>query len=251
VHPPDIDTSFAQDGVVVLRSAFSRDDAHLLKSAVWRHIESKTRVRLDDPSTWACDSNFGLGAVERRSIWAPVNASASVTRALDTIFGATEWAPPITVPQVLLTFPMLGAWRLPSGWHIDFGEELPTWPVHAVKMFAFLDTVEPAGGGTVVLRGGHRLVERFTAMNDARPVPDRDEQLLESDRYLRALARGGGDRRLLDEAVEVHGVTIQPLELTGEPGDVVLTHMHVLHAPAPNTGRMPRLMVGNAFRRAS
>jgi hypothetical protein len=46
-------------------------------------------------------------------------------------------------------------------------------------------------------------------------------------------------------------VTIQPLELTGEPGDVVLTHMHVLHAPAPNTGRMPRLMVGNAFRRAS
>jgi ectoine hydroxylase-related dioxygenase (phytanoyl-CoA dioxygenase family) len=48
--------------------------------------------------------------------------------------------------------------------------------------------------------------------------------------------------RTLDRTA-VDGVPVRIVELTGEPGDVVFLHPHLFHAPAPNHGRTPRLMV--------
>jgi hypothetical protein len=39
-------------------------------------------------------------------------------------------------------------------------------------------------------------------------------------------------------------VPVQVVELTGSPGDVVVTHLHVFHARSPNSGSVPRLMPG-------
>jgi ectoine hydroxylase-related dioxygenase (phytanoyl-CoA dioxygenase family) len=50
-------------------------------------------------------------------------------------------------------------------------------------------------------------------------------------------------RRLID------GVPVQVVELTGSPGDVVVTHLHVFHARSPNTDNVPRLMLGKEIRR--
>lgn len=221
---------FRDDGIVVLRSAFESDDASVLRDMIWRHIESSTPVRLGDPRTWRYDGNFGLRAVEERSIWHPVHTNSAVVSALEEIFGPNGWAAP-GAPQVLLTFPGPDRWSMPAGWHIDFGEELPTWPVYAVKMFALLDTVEPEGGGTLLLRGSHRL-----AAGANHP-------------YLKRLFAGGERRAVLDDAIEIDGVEVQPIEITGGPGDIFLTHMQVLHSPAANVLQRPRQMLGNAFRR--
>jgi hypothetical protein len=245
----DIVETFARDGVVVLRSAFPVDEASRLRAAIRHHVESRTPVRLDDRSTWGHQGSFGLGAVERRAIWSPVHESADVVHALDLLFGEQAWTAPCA-PQVLLTFATRDEWRMPAGWHIDFGEDLPTRPVCAVKLFAFLDAVPPAGGGTLVLRGGHRVVERLAVHNGAPLGPGATVHALQSDPETRSRLWGGGRRHVLDEPFDVHGVTVQPFELTGEPGDVVLTHMHVLHSPAPNTATTPRMMIGSAFRAA-
>jgi hypothetical protein len=45
-------------------------------------------------------------------------------------------------------------------------------------------------------------------------------------------------------------VPVQVVELTGSPDDVVVTHLHVFHARSPNTGTVPRLMLGKEIRRA-
>lgn len=245
----DVDASFRDDGVVVLRSAFSADDAAFLRDQVWHHIETTTTVRRDDAATWNSDGNFALRAVEQRSIWSAVHSSSPALDALDAIFGVEGWAPP-GPPQILLSFPTEGPWEMPGGWHVDFGTDRPTWPVPAVKMFALLDTVEPAGGGTLLLCGSHRLVERLAEMNGG-PVDPWDDasRPLESDPYLRRLLAGGDDRALIDAPAEAHGVPLRPVEISGEPGDVVLTHMQVFHSPAPNTSTRPRQMLGNAIRR--
>jgi hypothetical protein len=47
-----------------------------------------------------------------------------------------------------------------------------------------------------------------------------------------------------------HGVPVQVVELTGPPGDVVITHLHVFHARSPDTGTVPRLMPAKEVRRA-
>lgn len=83
------------------------------------------------------------------------------------------------------TWSFAGPWEMPSGWHIDFGTDQPTWPVPAVKLFALLDTVEPAGGGTLLLFGSHRLVERLAEANGGPVDPwDHEARPLESDPYL-------------------------------------------------------------------
>jgi hypothetical protein len=57
-------------------------------------------------------------------------------------------------------------------------------------------------------------------------------------------------RRLVGAAAEIDGVPVQVVELTGSPGDVVVTHQHVFHARSPNTATAPRLMLGKEIRRA-
>jgi hypothetical protein len=57
-------------------------------------------------------------------------------------------------------------------------------------------------------------------------------------------------RPLVGEAGEIDGGPAQVVELTGSPGDVVVTHLHVFHARSPDTGTFPRLMLGKEVRRA-
>jgi hypothetical protein len=44
---------------------------------------------------------------------------------------------------------------------MDCGFEQATWPVRSVKLFAFFGEVGPRGGGTMLLPGTHRLVDRY------------------------------------------------------------------------------------------
>ena len=81
--------------------------------------------------------------------------------ALDAIFAPSGWEPPKPGAQILMTFPSPDPWVMPTGWHMDCGFELPTWPVFAVKLFAFFGPVKREGGGTLLLSGSHRLVERY------------------------------------------------------------------------------------------
>jgi hypothetical protein len=117
-------------------------------------------------------------------------------------------------------------------------------------MFALLDNVEPGGGGTLLLHRSHELMEKLRAIH-GRPVDPWEASVaaFEPGSYMAQLLAGGGGRELLGEPAAVEGVEVCPVEVTGEPGDIVLTHMQVFHAPGPNVSLRPRQMVGNAFRR--
>jgi hypothetical protein len=71
--------------------------------------------------------------------------------------------------------------------------------------------------------------------------------------WLRALRKPEDDMqrtaRFMDRDHDVGGIAVRVTELTGQPGDVVLTHPWVLHHSAPNAGSYPRMMTKNLFRR--
>lgn len=78
---------------------------------------------------------------------------------------------------------------------------------------------------------------------------------LRRDDWFRALSRPGDDdpgraALFMDRDHDAGGILVRVAELTGQPGDVVLTHPWVLHSWSSNTGSYPRMMLTkNLYRR--
>jgi hypothetical protein len=73
-------------------------------------------------------------------------------------------------------------------------------------------------------------------------------RFMRHDPWLAELTRG--DRRpdrgrgLVGTTGNVDGIDVDVVELTGAPGDVVITHLHVFHTVSPNVSSRPRQMLG-------
>lgn len=152
-------------------------------------------------------------------------------------------------PQILFTLPNADTWTMPTAWHVDI-PRMASGRQPGVQLFAFVDTVEPRGGGTLVIAGSHRL------LNDGRFIRSKVLwRLLRREHYFRALcsemplsAEGRGP--LLGHAGTVGDVAVEVMELTGAPGDAYFTDLRVLHSGAPNTAEHPRVMATHRFVRS-
>jgi ectoine hydroxylase-related dioxygenase (phytanoyl-CoA dioxygenase family) len=161
--------------------------------------------------------------------------------------------------QVLVTFPCAGPpWSVPGRlWHIDFHYTNDVAPLFALKVFAFFGDVAPQGGGTLLVSGSHRVVERFVTTVPPETRTDYRAcriQFMKHDPWFRALARTEDpdpDRsaRFMDSEHDADGIGVRVVELTGQPGDIVITHPWTLHHAAPNRASSPRLMRSKAIYR--
>jgi len=252
--PVDIRKRFETSGVVRLGGAFTADQAAAMRYAMWQHAEHQAGLRPADPASWAGSPVLNWQGLSHDAVFGPLVDNESVRNALDAIFGAGGWRRPRPGAQILFSLPEPGPWILPDGWHMDCGFDNATWPVPGVKLFAFAGDVGPQGGGTMVLSGTHRLVDRYR-QTLAVPVGAGKEHWRAFMHHHPWLARllDGADlpdhgRPLVGAATEIDGVPVRAVELTGSPGDVVLTHLHVFHARSPDTGAAPRLMLGKEIR---
>jgi len=90
-------------------------------------------------------------------------------------------------PTLLFTLPNATIWTLPhKDWHLDM-PRLPNHGVTGVQIFAFLETVETGGGGTLAVTGSNNMADRL---------------------------------RFVREVGHVGNVELQVVEMTGEAGDV-------------------------------
>jgi hypothetical protein len=167
--------------------------------------------------------------------------------ALMTVVGELLGARPLdrtihSKSQVLCSLPNAERWRMPGSLHTDL-PRLASGESPGVQAFAFLQPVGPRGGGTVVVAGSHRLLNDCGAL---RPRDFwrglRDEPFF---RLLTAEPEFASGEPLPDGWCQ--GVPLQAMELTGEPGDVWITDLRVLHAAAPNTSHEPRVMVTDRY----
>jgi ectoine hydroxylase-related dioxygenase (phytanoyl-CoA dioxygenase family) len=229
---------FADRGVVRLDGAFAPETAARIREVVQGYAEGRPGV------SWK--------GLKRHRIFDVAFRNRTVTGALDVIFGIGGWRPPKSGAQILVTPPEAGPWVLPDGWHMDCGFEQATWPVFAVKLFAFFGEVGPYGGGTMLLPGSHRLVERYRSTFDTPPGGGKVNWHPFLRRHpplgdlLRGASQPGGGRAMVGARYDIDGIPVDVIELTGSPGDVVITHLHVFHTASPNTGSEPLQMLGKA-----
>ena len=248
---------FQRDGFVVLMCGFARADANAMEEAWWKELSDLYGIKRDDRSTWfqpARDLRGGKASPMQTKI-----QTNRVRGAMDDLLGEGAWKWPKHWGRAIATFPKEGVWDVP-GHHDRLGPALWHWdsPVawhrpemSAVFVFSFVGEVAPGGGGTSILAGSHRLLRLWDAqINDGHRARDAQAQrawLWRAHPWLAALtgeAASPADRRkaFMEDGAEIEGISVRVVELTGEPGDMVLCHPTIVHTASPNCGTWPRLM---------
>jgi hypothetical protein len=150
--------------------------------------------------------------------------------AVDQLVGPGRWAMPQQMGWWPITFPGFDDPPYGDDWHVEGG-----WFHHHVwspeqamlNLFCF-STVEPGGGGTLLVEGSHHLAAQI--LWEAEP------QGLDADEF-------DGPLNAVLNQKGWPGV----VEVVAEEGDVVLAHPLMFHSSHPNHGDRPRVMAQPAF----
>ncbi len=252
---PEQRSKYADQGYVLLPGAFDRRAAQAVADRVWEYLEAERGVLRDDPETWNVPGAWvGLKTLREQEPYLSLD-SLSLRGSIDELLGAENWHAR-DWGGFLISFPdcQPETWSRPAdGWHVDFHYTHEAGKPFAVHTFVFLSEVGPRAGGTLVVRGSHRLVERFvrglTPEQRAQKYSLLKKQFNASDPWLAELTAGdvgatGRADRFQECVHEIHGVPVCVDDLRGSPGDVILTHPWMLHATSPNAGDRPRIMLG-------
>jgi hypothetical protein len=261
MQPTELSSSeieqFARDGFVLVQNAFAREDAEAMQDAWWRELSDLYGIRRDDRSTWRQQPRDLRGG--KASPMQTKMNTARVRGVIDDLLGAGNWQWPKHWGRAIATFPQGGLWDVPGHkdpegaglWHWDSPVAWHRGGLNGVFAFAFVGAVAPGGGGTSILTGSHRLLPLWEEKNsESRRGKDGATQRAmfhRSHPWLAALsgkAPSPADRRkvFMEDGIEIDGITLRVVELSGEPGDMVFCHPTIVHSASPNCGAWPRLM---------
>ena len=169
---------------------------------------------------------------------------AEATPLIDDLLDQRPSYPGTAYPQPLISLPNVVDWTVTyKGWHLDC-PRLSDGGIPGVQVFTFLDTVAHGGAPTLAIKGSHRLLNDRGAMRSKDVI-----QQLKQESYFRELMhKNTPDRnRFLQETGHAGDVELQLAQFVGEPGDVYLMDLRVVHAGSANASAKPRMMLTQRF----
>ena len=246
-------SEFDQTGFLRLQGAIPEGDVELVRDRIWEELKQRCGALRSDPATWPAMNPKGINKLARSGAF-DSTCSHPVQNAIDDLLGPGSWEKPAHWGSALISFPSKGPWFLPDkAWHLDLAgssvmaeaDEVP-----GIQVFAILESLVPQGGGTVALAGSHQLVRRLAqhpeSIGTGRSADIRAavDEAVSSLRHLWSRDPGvDREERYMRNAVEIDGIPVKAVELTGEAGDVILMHPWIFHAAASNCGRQPRIVI--------
>jgi hypothetical protein len=248
---------FAQIGVVRLPGFLPNESVAAMADAIWTDLHRRYGVERDRRDTWMLEprSPRGWQALIRSGAFSPL-ATPELLELGDAFLGHGAWTRPKRWGQPLVTFPT-GDWDVPhASWHIDLPASGSLDRLSVLRIFAFLEPVEPRGGGTAYVAGSHRaVVDRAREAGRDRLNSQHMRSVLKAEEPWLAelLTAGGADRveRFMRRWGEMRGHPVRVEEMTGEAGDVILMHPAMIHVGTPNALDRPRMMIVETFWRTS
>jgi ectoine hydroxylase-related dioxygenase (phytanoyl-CoA dioxygenase family) len=218
---------------------------------LWSFLATRHDRHREKPETWtAIAGRTGLQSLTRAGAFDALRAE--LTPYVDSLLGPQAWKQPKHWGHPLITFPSTGAqWQIPTtGWHVD-SHQWSSGAVPGLVAFTFVAQVQPHGGGTLIVSGSHHLTwELCRRSGGFIRTSDLKTALAAKDPWFGDLWAGTASDVLVEtigvaRGAVVDGTAVRVVELCGEPGDVVLMNPRCLHAPGPNTGTSPRLMLSD------
>ena len=247
---------FNRSGIVRLRGAVAQEVVKEMRDCVWDAVEGRGEVRRDDPRTWKAQRTTGLHDLPESLSFQRI-ASPSLCDALDTLFGTRNWQRPERRFSMLVAFPESDKpWDVPSqGWHLDYPVVRALEGNYAVRIFVSLVNLGHGGGGTLFIAGSHRLLQRILANKTAERIRSADARkaMIRNSPWAKALFSLDGKtdrvRRFINTSTTIDRQEVRVVEMTGEPGDVFLTHPALLHSISTNCSSEPRIVLsGSVYR---
>lgn len=264
VLTPDEVLSFMERGYVYLRQAFPSAAALEMREFMWAELKRLHGIERDEPSTWTINGrhsgkiqpgDFKLNSSRDNPVYAPI-ASERFMDAYAQLAGREAARLRKNGGGFLISFPENHdqPWTLRANkWHIDFGPQPGRYGLipPGLQTFKFFSEVDPGGGGTLIVAGSHRLALKFFQSLGSLDLELKksllDNRFSRSHAWLAELTDKAPDqgeriRRFMEEGSTIDGVPVKVVELTGEPGDVVLCHPAIFHCRSFNCSKVPRFM---------
>jgi hypothetical protein len=248
---------FEQSGVVRVPGAIASRDAAKMCDRVWETLGRRFQIRRDDRSTWGARRVAGFHDLPKAENFEQIGSPA-VREALDNLLGDGNWQKPERWGSLLVTFPESTArWELPhKSWHLDFPAPSRLQTLFAVRLFVCLAKLGPTGGGTLFLAGSHRLVQDLADKEPAEKLRSAEarEALIRNYPWVKGLCSFDETVDRVQQFVKggavMRDVNVRVIEMTGEAGDVFMTHPLMLHAGSTNCAKDPRLVLSSTVYRA-
>lgn len=239
---------FERDGVFRLRGFYAPQAVAQMAQTLWADLGRRFQIDPQRPETWKNKQPGKFQRLQHSGAFAAMNSPQLATLG-DAFLGEGRWQAQKQGGHPLVTFPN-GAWDIPHrNWHLDMPATGLRGALTALRVFTFLEPVQPRGGGTLYVSGSHRMVAALANEVPA-DAPVRSAELKAAlgpaDPWFADLFQPEGEdriQRFLEEGAVVRGVPVKVEEMTGEPGDVMVMHPAVLHTFAPNARDRPRLML--------
>jgi hypothetical protein len=250
---------FERLGIARLPGAIARADADAMCDRVWQALGKRYGVLRDSPPTWKRQYLLGTHHLPKSENFDEVGSPA-IRAALDDLFGSGNWQPRgARWGSLLVTFPnSRERWTVPhQAWHLDYPASRSEGnALLIVRIFVCLAKLEPCSGGTVFVAGSHRLVQNLVSKDGVAQMRSADARaaMVRTCPWIRSLCTF--DERVdrievfMRSGTVVDGVGMRVVEMTGEPGDVLLTHPLLLHAGSKNTAAVPRIALSSTVHRA-
>jgi ectoine hydroxylase-related dioxygenase (phytanoyl-CoA dioxygenase family) len=248
---------FARSGILRLPGAIPSRDAAAMCNVVWAALSRRYDIRRNDPSTWNSHRITGTHDLPKSETFAQV-ASPAVREVLDDLLGRGNWEPPERWGSLLAAFPeSRERWDVPyQSWHLDYPPSPSLHGLFLVRLFICLASLSPGGGGTLFVQGSHRLVENMPPIEGVKRMRSADVRntLTRTCPWIEALCSrdSNNDRvqRFMARSEVFNDVELRVVEMTGEPGDVLMTHPLLLHAPSKNCAASPRIVLSSTVYRS-
>jgi Phytanoyl-CoA dioxygenase (PhyH) len=253
---PEQREEFDRSGIARLPGAVAQEVVQEMCASVWDTVERRAEVRRNDSSTWKAQRMTGFNDLPESLNFHRI-ATPAVCEALDSLFGTRKWERPERRFSMLVALPESDKpWDVPSqGWHLDTPLVRGLEGNYAVRIFVSLVKLSHGGGGTLFIAGSHRLLQRLFAKKTAERMHSADARkaLVRSSPWAKALFSLDGKtdrvRRFINGTTTIDKQEVRVVEMTGEPGDVFLTHPALIHSISTNCSSEPRIVLsGSVYR---
>ena len=243
---------FQEQGFLKIPGLLEKDYAIQLQHEIWKELEEEFGIIENDPTSWRTPPHSPRKAKVSNTNINLINDHFRLI--IDDLIGPDQWKEPQSWGGFLINFPTENDTPLTLHdklWHWDY--ELFREPeLGGLLIFSFYSSVPPGGGGTLIIKGSHRVLREWKASMTKEQINRKHgihrKEIMKSHPYLKKLTSPPEhiDEHIsyfMDSESSVDGNKLQVVQLIGEPGDVVFCHPRLIHAPAEvNFNKFPRMM---------